>query len=150
MPITRPKVRQLAPEDERLTLSAPALVSAEMWEAVQADLVSMRARHGGNPKWMRMLSGLCFCPYCGERTRTKYQKANGKPYAYYCCARWSKACNFPGEHPCRGGLYSIAIVEQAALRALQEACQRPEAFAASLPVYRRSERKAAGVADPRR
>ena len=148
-PITRPEVRRLVPEDERLTLSAPPLVSVEVWNAVQARLALMKARHGGNPKRIRMLSGLCFCPYCGAGTRTKYQKANGKTYCYYWCGSRSKSRNFPGERACRPDLYPIAVVEQAAVKAVREAWERPDAVAAALAVYQRGE-PAASDADPRR
>ena len=149
LPITRPEVRTLAPERERLKLSAPPLVSEETWNAVQERLVVMKARHGGDPKRMRMLSGLCFCPHCGARTRTKYQQANGKTYCYYWCGERSKSRNFPGERPCQPDLYPIAVVEQATLKAVQEAWERPDAIAAALAVYQQREHQVP-AADPRR
>lgn len=149
MPIMHPEVRRLVPEDERLKLSAPPLVSEETWNTVQERLAVMKAKHGGNPKRMRMLSGLCFCPHCGARTRTKYQQANGKTYCYYWCGTRSKSRNFPGERPCLPDLYPIAVVEQATLKAVQEAWERPDAIATALAVYQQAERQTP-AADPRR
>ncbi len=108
---------------------------------VQERLTVMKAKHGGNPKRLRMLSGLCFCPNCGERTRIKYQQANGKKYCYYWCGERSKSRNFPGERPCLPDLYPIAVVEKATVKAVQEAWERPDAIAAALAVYQRAERQ---------
>ena len=109
----------------------------------------MKARHGGDPKRMRMLSGLCFCPHCGARTWTKYQQANGKTYCYYWCGTRSKSRNFPGERPCQPDLYPIAVVEQATVKAVREAWERPDAIAAALAVYQKGERQEPDT-DPRR
>lgn len=141
MPLTRPDVRRSVPEAEQVKLSAPPLVSEDIWNAVQERLVVMKARHGGNPKRMRMLSGLCFCPYCGAATRTKYQKANGKTYCYYWCGTRSKTRNFPGERPCQPDLYPIALLEQATIKAVKEALECPDAIAAALAVYRKGQRQ---------
>lgn len=135
-PITRPEVRRLVPEDEQIQLSSPALVSNEVWDAVQGRLGMMKAKHGGNPKRMRMLSGLCYCPHCGERAVTKYQQANGKTYSYYWCSSRQHSRDIPGERPCKGDLYPIDIVEKATLSAVQDAWQHPEALASALAVYK--------------
>ncbi len=82
-----------------------------------------------------MLSGLCFCPYCGERAVTKYQQAHGKSYSYYWCSSRNKSRNLAGERPCKGDLYPLEVVEQAALKAVREAWQHPEAISAALAVY---------------
>ena len=140
-PITRPEVRRVVPEGERLCLSAPAIVTEEVWEAVQARLRLMKAKHGGNPKRMRMLSGLCFCPNCGARAVSKYQQANGKTYCYYWCSNRSKSRNLPGERPCQGDLYSIDVAEGAALCAVQEAWQHPEALLAAWPPTSKTVRR---------
>ena len=149
MPIMHPEVRRLVPKDEQLKLSAPPLVSEEMWNTVQERLIVMKAKHGGNPKRLRMLSGLCFCPNCGERTRIKYQQANGKKYCYYWCGARSKSRNFPGERLCLPDLYSVSIVEKATVKAVQEAWERPDAIAAALAIYQQAERQTP-VADLRR
>ncbi len=148
-PITRPEVRRLVPENERLQLVAPPLVGDDIWEMVQARLELMKAKHGGNPKRMRMLSGLLFCPNCGEKAVTKYQQANGKTYAYYWCSGWSKSRNHPGRRSCQGDLYSIDVVEKATLSAVQDAQQHPEAIEAALAVYKAGNELASDANDVR-
>jgi len=150
VPITSPLVRRLVPERERLTLSAPPLVSVEIWDSVQERLETMQARHGGNPKRAHMLSGLCVCPHCGARAVIKYQKAGGKTYSYYWCSTRKKSRNLPGERPCQGDLYPLATVEEAAVQAVQEAYRRPDAMAAAVRVYRRRQRPAQSAAETRR
>jgi site-specific DNA recombinase len=150
MPITSPLVRRLVPEGERLTLSAPPLVSAETWEAVQKRLETMQVSHGGNPKRAHMLSGLCVCPLCGVRAVIKYQKAGGKTYSYYWCSTRKKSRNLPGERPCQGDLYPLAVVEEATIQAVREAYQHPAALSAALRVYRKRQRPAQSAAETRR
>lgn len=67
---------------------------------------------------------------------TKYQQANGKTYSYYWCSSRSHSRDIPGERPCKGDLYPIDIVEQAALSAIQNAWQHPDALTAALAVYK--------------
>ena len=83
--ITTPDVRSLVPEEMRLTLSAPPLVTEAVWDAVQERLTRGQAQNSGNPRQVRMLSGQTFCPFCGSKTGFKLQQANGKRYHYLIC-----------------------------------------------------------------
>jgi len=139
-PITTPDVRCLVPEDERLKLSAPALVEEDMWDFVQQRLEQNRTFRTGNPRQVRMLSGRTFCPHCGGRAILKHQKANGKQYHYFTCGHRRKASTLTGEKPCTGDLYPVEMIEQATLSALQEAWQKPEAIAAAQQQYLRAYR----------
>ncbi|MBV9848792.1 MAG: recombinase family protein [Armatimonadetes bacterium] len=78
VPLTTPDVRVPAPPEQRLTLSAPALVSAEDWEAVQRRMAQNRQALNGDPRRALMLSGMTVCPHCGGKAVLKYQNANGK------------------------------------------------------------------------
>lgn len=133
--ITQPHVRSLTPEDRRLTLSAPPLVTEAMWEAVQERLARGRAEGSGNPRQVRMLSGHTFCPHCGGKTGFKQQKANGKRYRYLLCNSHKDARYQFGVSPCRGDLYPIETVEQAVLQAVRDAWQNPAAITAALNAY---------------
>ncbi len=132
--ISTPEVRNLVPEGERLTLSAPPLVTEVVWDAVQQRLTRGRAENSGNPRQVRMLSGHAFCPFCGGKAGFKQQKANGKRYRYFICNSHKDARYQFGGSPCRGDLYPVETVEQAVLQAVQDAWQHPEAIVAALSV----------------
>ncbi len=133
--ITTPDVRSLVPEELRLTLSAPPLVTEAVWDAVQERLTQGRAQNSGNPRQVRMLSGQTFCPFCQGKTGFKLQQANGKRYHYLICNAHKDARYQFGGSPCRGDLYSMAIVEQAVLQAMRDAWQNPEALAAAQKAF---------------
>jgi len=129
-------------------LSAPPLVSEEIWDAVQHRFGMMNARYGGSPKQTRMLAGLTTCPFCGGLAITRYQTANGKPYRYFvydkpyryfvCSA--SRKARWAGNGPvCHSDVYPMLVVEDAALTALRYS--RPEAIAEAVHVYRRREKQ---------
>ena len=145
-PITRPEVRRLTDEADRVRLSAPPLVSAEVWDAVQERLARSRDEASGSPRQVRMLSGRTVCPHCGGKTGIKYQNANGKKYRYFLCAAQKDARYQFGDRPCRGDLYPADVVEQAVLDALREAWQAPEAVAAALAAFSEPEPGPAGAA----
>lgn len=150
VPITTTDVRHLVPEKNRLILSAPPLVSEEVWNAAQERLATMKARYSGSDKITQMLSGMCICPHCGGRAILKYQKADGKLYRYFWCSSRRKARNLPGELPCKGDLYPVLVVEQATIRAVQEAAQQPHAMAAALRAYRRNQSRTPDNAEAQR
>src|SRR5579871_1830313 len=62
----RPFVQRAAPVENCVTLTAPALVSAELWDACQQKLVSNKGTLSGNPKRRFLLGGLLRCPLCGR------------------------------------------------------------------------------------
>ena len=133
--IMTPEVRCLAPASKRLTLSAPALVTEDVWDEVQARLARGRAEGSGNPRQIRMLSGHAFCPACGGKAGFKQQKANGKRYRYFICNAHKDARYQFGNSPCQGDLYPVETVEQAVLQAVRDAWQNPNAILAALSAY---------------
>ncbi len=137
-PITTADTRRLTPDGERLTLSAPALVSAEEWEWVQAKLTRGRADLAGSPRQIRMLSGQTYCPQCGGKAGAKQQQAGGKTYRYLTCRQRLGARDGAGQKPCVGDVYPVDTVEEAAITALRRAWESPESIAAALQVYRQS------------
>jgi len=134
-PITRPEVRRLVPEGERLKLVAPPLVDAELWDMAQHRLETNRTSLKGNPRQIRMLSGRTVCPYCGAQGVIKQQKANGKQYPYFICGRQRKAAQLTGEKPCKGDLYPVAFIEDATVQVMQKVWQEAEAIAAVEGAY---------------
>ena len=138
-PITRPEVRVARPPEEWLTLSAPPLVSTEVWQAVQERMTQMRTFQGGNPRRTHMLSGKVYCPHCGSQAVIKHQKANGVTYRYYLCGAQRRSRVLGPARPCVGDLYPIHETEQAALTALEKVLTCPDSVAEALAVYRRGQ-----------
>jgi site-specific DNA recombinase len=138
-PLRTVEVRYLAPETEWLTLIAPPLVSRETWDAVQNRIQRMRAMHRGSNKQLRMLSGMTYCPYCGGRAKIRYQKANGVRYTYFRCSAFDNARNKADGRPCQGDVYRLEVVEDALIKAVKGAVERPEAIAEAIALYRQKE-----------
>jgi DNA invertase Pin-like site-specific DNA recombinase len=133
--IVTPEVRLTIPEADRLKLSAPPIVSVEMWEEAQKRLEDNRTSLKGNPRQVQMLSGRTVCPHCGERTVLKYQKANGKKYRYFVCGNQRKAGALTGDKPCSGDLYPVEKVEEGTISVLNHAWSCPESIAMAEVVY---------------
>jgi site-specific DNA recombinase len=146
-PITTPEVRRTAPEDQWLRLTAPAVVSPELWEAAQRRLEENRTGLKGNPRQVQMLSGRTICPHCGERAILKNQNANGKKYRYFTCGKQRKAASLTGGKLCSGDLYPVEAVEDATIRVLQEVWRRPESLAEAEAVYIGDEPMISGDGD---
>jgi site-specific DNA recombinase len=70
--------------------SAPALVSAELWQQANEQIVKNRAVLNGNQQWYYTLSGLMVCAHCGLH----YAGTRIKADAYYRCGghRLQKRC----------------------------------------------------------
>jgi site-specific DNA recombinase len=92
-----------SPEDQT-SIDVPGLVSAELFEAVQAQLEENRQRRRDRPGGARyLLQGLVVCKRCGYGCYGKpvsRASAKGKvPYAYYRCTG-SDAYRFGGQRLC--------------------------------------------------
>ena len=135
-PITRPEVRVARPPEEWVPLSAPPLVTAEVWRAAQERMAQMRTSQGGNPRRTHMLSGKVYCPHCGARAVIKHQRAKGVTYRYYLCGAQRRSRVLGPERPCVGDLYPIEETERAALTALEKVLTCPESVAEAMALYR--------------
>ncbi len=138
--ITTAEVRCLAPESDWVKLTAPALVDEAAWDLVQERLPRMGTGGGGNPKQLRMLSGIAYCPQCNARLNSRVQIANKVKYHYYICSNHVKARIEPSKNPCTGDLYPIASAEEAVISAVLDAIQRPDAIKAAIQAYREQSR----------
>ena len=136
IPITKPYGMRLAPRERWIILPAPPLVTEEIWDAVQVRLNENRARQGGNPRRMRMLSGRVYCPHCGAKAIINGSMCRGKRYEYYICGRYKVAAGQLGVRECVGDVYPIAAMEQDAVQALLAASERPQIITAALAEYR--------------
>ncbi len=137
-----PYARRPADPETWVTMDCPALVTAEVWEAVQVRLVENKAKKGGNPMRVRMLAGRLLCPYCGgslvagsKRRRNRQGIVVDAPQRYYC-GRYMKTVQKTGQGECEAIGYFCEDVEAAVVAAILDAAQRPHALAEALRAYR--------------
>ncbi len=148
----------LAPPENWIPLEAPAIVSEEMWDRVQERLGENKTRLGragvgGNPSWVRMLSGRVFCPACGTAMTINTSGGNkaGHRISYYVCGRYKWGRQEKGETLCEKTYYPLEETERAALTALLDACERPEAVHAAALAFERAQAPSMpNGTDPRR
>ncbi|MBV8678789.1 MAG: recombinase family protein [Planctomycetaceae bacterium] len=100
----RPVTTVETSQEDQIFISVPALVSEELFEAVQAQLEENRQRRRDRPGGgCYLLQGLVVCKRCGYGCYgkpTSRASAKGKvPYAYYRCTG-SDAYRFGGQRLC--------------------------------------------------
>ncbi len=111
-----------------IEMTAPAIISEELWHRAQACLGTGRSLLGGNPRRMLMLSGRIFCPHCG--TRMTFVRNSG--YTYYHCNQHLAARKLGMPAVCEGTLYPVAVTEAAVLTCFLQAATDPEVIQGQL------------------
>jgi site-specific DNA recombinase len=140
--ITRPNTQVRASEDNWIRLSAPAIVSIELWDRVAERRSGNKSRSGGNPTRVRMLSGIVYCPICGAKAIAHAAQQGKRKYAYYICRNYLTQWERSPEKACSGNVYTIETVEHAVCAAIAEACEAPTMIVAAIEAYRPSRVKA--------
>ena len=141
--LKEPRFRRKADPETWVTMNCPALVSADVWEEVQARLVENKAKKGGNPLRVRMLAGRIVCPHCGgtlvagSKTRRTRQGGLGPAPQRYICGRYMSSLQKTGQAQCQPTSYLCEDVEAATIAAILDAAHRPEALAAALAAYQK-------------
>lgn len=138
-PIKTPRILATRDESEWTTLSAPAIVSTETWDAVQARMQENNRKLGGNPRRTYLLSGLAVCPQCGCKMVVTGKPASQSTPAerrYYLCSAYNNAALWAGETRCKRQSFPIAKVEAAVVLAILDAAKNPEALDAAEDAYR--------------
>ena len=128
-----------ASEWERVT--APRIVSDELWNAAHARMATVRVRlttaQGERPIVRRdvessyLLSGFARCSVCGG-TLAVVSRSHGRQRAYFygCLAHWKR-----GTTACTNGLVlPVRVVEDAVLRSMRQDALRPAVVKAILDV----------------
>lgn len=111
----REKVTQATSPDEQESISVPALISTELFQAVSERLQENRSRSREQKQGSEfLLSGLLIChrcrgAYCGRRVKSK---GKAPPYIYYRCLGSDKYRN-GGEVLCRNKSISGAPLDEA-------------------------------------
>ncbi len=124
-PLLRPRAIQKAGELPVL-LTAPPIVSDELWNAVQVRLAKNQKVLVGNPRQARMLTGRVECP-CGHRATIVGSRSSK---AYQCFAE-RQGRFLRGISVCQNATYALPRTEQSVITSLLDAAARPEALAAA-------------------
>ena len=129
------------PTSEHIVVKVPALVSPELWDAVNARLQVNQSHKGGRPEYRQMLTGLVRCADC--RRAACYQGSGGR--AYVCnhapVQGVEDAETYHGDilSPRHSIRFRAEIAERLVAQAVQGALTRPEAIAAAVEEYRASQ-----------
>ena len=114
-------------------IDAPAIVSEEIWNAVQQRLSENKARLSGRSDRRFLLSGLLICPECGWRMTARASKG----HTYYCCYNNRKVCTYRkaerAEH-----------VEGVVTRAVAAMAEQPDLLQSALDTFHRRMHDAPG------
>ena len=154
-PLKEPRGRRPADPSTWVTMECPALVSEEVWDAVQVRLTENKAKKGGNPQRVRMLAGRVLCPHCGaglvcgsQKRRNRRGEIIAVPQRY-ACGHYMRSVQKMGTPQCEPTGYYVAEVEQAPIAAILDAAQRPEVLAAAALAYSEPFPNEDGAADAR-
>ena len=126
----RPVSRIDTPPEEQITIIVPALVSAELFEAVQSQLEENRRRRRERPGGgSYLLQGLVVCRRCGYGCYGKpvsRAAAKGKvPYAYYRCTG-SDGYRFGGQRLCWNKQVRTDVLDAAVWEDVRRLLSEPE------------------------
>jgi site-specific DNA recombinase len=118
--------------DEQVTIQVPALVSAELFAAVQEQLSENRHRSRERKRGARyLLQGVLECGCCGYAyygKRVSRSAAKGKvPYAYYRCVG-SDAYRFGGHRVCQNQQVRTDQLDVAVWKDVQQLLGNPAAL----------------------
>lgn len=131
-PYTTPYRIERLPEDEWITIPAPALVDKDTFDRAQANLKINQSRFGGNPKRAHMLSGRVFCYKCGG---AMYRTTHPDRRPTYRCLRHREQKQHIGLNVCVPTAYKVHEIEAAVLAAILDACERPEVLVEAMAAY---------------
>lgn len=117
-------------------IPAPAIVSVEVWNEVQARFAENRRLKSGNPGRVYLLSTLARCPFCGRGLSGK----NCHGTLYYRCNGGGANLHAERLHPAR-------TVESYVKQAVLQAAAKPHNIAAAFAAWERCERAKVSVGD---
>src|SRR5262245_25651326 len=122
------------PADEWLTMAVPALVEADLFAAVQAQLQENQRHARQSRRGARyLLQGLVQCQHCGyafygKPISRKAAKGHARSYAYYRCLG-TDAYRFGGERVCTNPQVRTELLEIAVWQEVCALLAQPERLA---------------------
>lgn len=111
-----------------IVIPCPAIAAPEVWEQCRERLAINQRALGGNESRKYLLSGLLFCPSCGERLCAHAGRKAGLQYG----CRGLKGC---GAHVPAGR------IEPLLLKAIHEVATRPDVVSAALAALQDKRRR---------
>src|SRR4051794_33333607 len=128
----RPASRIEISQEDQISIDVPGLVSAELFEAVRAQLEENRQRRRDRLGGARyLLQGLIVCKRCGygcygKPTSRASARGEGKvPYAYYRCTG-SDAYRFGGQRLCWNKQVRTDVLDAAVWGDVRQLLSEPE------------------------
>jgi site-specific DNA recombinase len=116
---------QDTPVSEQISIPVPAIVSAELFAAVQEQLEENRRRSREQTKGAKyLLQGLLVCDCCGAAFCGKHAQKGGR-YPYYRCLG-TDAYRFGGQRMCHNKQIPTVALEVAVWNNVQEVLRDPE------------------------
>ncbi len=116
-----------APEGAMVTLSAPAIVSEELWDTAQQRLLSNKQNQAGRTDRRWMLTGLLKCPNCGRSMKGQNRVTKQQGRAYYSC-KYHSPSQHPQGHVCYARRFFSEVLEEAVTHALSTITERPDSI----------------------
>jgi len=131
-----PSYRLQRSENAWISLEAPPVVTKELWDLARLRMEQNQSSQGGNPTRVRMLSGRLYCTLCGGPMNAICSGKKDADSARYVCGRSRRAHAETGRHSCDKTRFKLSVVESSVIKAIHDACERPEALAAAIQEYR--------------
>lgn len=119
------------PEDEGIRIAVPAIVSEDLFAAVQERLQENRKRNRQSRRGAKyLLQGLLVCARCdyafyGKPVSLKSGKGKRRNYAYYRCVG-SDAYRFGGERICHNKQVRTDLLEEAVWQDVRSLLENPQ------------------------
>ena len=122
---------------EVATVTYPALITSERWQAIQLSIVTRRTQRSPRTSFPSLFGGRLACALCGGAMTIQTYKARGKhtrDYGHYHCrARILRLVDGRGVTPCTHAKYHrVTDIDAAGWAALTEALTDPAALSAVL------------------
>jgi site-specific DNA recombinase len=132
--------RKKNPDSHLLSVSVPAIVSRETWEAAQERLAENRVSLRCKPKHEYLLSRRITCGRCGSKMEGGSTVHPRAIYLHYRCPATLKRSDLA--HDCDAPGYSTIRVDSAVWDWLKEKLADPDRLATGLEEYRTEQDKA--------
>ncbi len=116
-----------------VTVTVPAIISRETWEAAQRRIEYNKAMSSRNKKKDYLFSGRCACPYCGHKMRARTIASASK--GYYCCPAGNERKKVLTIRQCSNVNYRIDIADRVAWDWIEEIITNEEKLKAGLLAY---------------
>jgi site-specific DNA recombinase len=130
-------IEQKRPEDERIYLTAPRVVSDELWRTANERLERARAERSGRTDRKYMLSGLMWCSKCGARmyARSDRQKAKRGNHAPNYICRDALPSDSDAHKKCKSKSFFAPLLERLVIDAVTHLLEHPALIVDAARIY---------------